>query len=341
MAPHWPQKAVLHDHGDGSATLLNILPRLFKISDKPFPFSTEPEIMAREVREWFKSDRDIVERFSVTTGVLQNPETLYLFGKNYVCQKTSMGHEYCEMTIAPQYHTFGDLTEVEAVAALIEGIKSGERLCPRTEVNILFSIGREVDPERAVQLVDIAGQCDRDYVVGIGLVCDEAAHPPEKHVQMFKRAKELGFKTTCHAGEWVSTSPDFEKDLPNLIKNVLTAICKLGVDRVGHAIGLPYDIGLMRVVAERKIGIEGCPGSNFASKLIPDTKYLKIRKMLQYGIRYSLNPDDDLFLPTLNETFALCDDAYHFSQEERKMLQLNAWITKFGNRKQHDLNFAS
>lgn len=336
LAPHWPQEVVLHDHGDGSATLLNILPRLFKISGKPFPFSVEPEIMAREVRDWFRSDRDIVERFSVTTGVLQDPKALYFFGKNYVCRKTFLGYRYCEMTIAPQYHIFGGLTEVEVVAALIEGIKSGEMICPQTEVNILFSIGREVSPYEAVRLVNAAAECDRDYVVGIGLVCDEAAHPPEKHIAMFERAKELSFKTTCHAGEWVCGSgqqADFHRDLPGLIKNVRTAIFDLGADRIGHAIGLPYDPELMKIVVDRQIGIEGCPGSNLASGLIPDTSCLKIREMLEAGVLYSLNPDDDLFLPTLDETFQLCDGEYHFTEEEIQKLMINAWKTKFGNRK--------
>lgn len=338
MAPHWPQKAVLHDHGDGSATLLNILPRLFRISNKPFPFSMKLEIMTREVRDWFRSDRDIVERFSVTTGVLQNPEALYLFGKNYVCQKTYLGYEYCEMTIAPQYHVFDGLTEAEAVAALIEGIKSGERLCPQTEVNILFSIGREVTPEKAVQLVNIAGWCNRDYVVGVGLVCDEATHPPEKHIPMFKRAKELGLKTTCHAGEWVcgaGQQPDFYRDLPGLMKNVRTAIFDLGVDRIGHAIGLPYDSELMKIVVDKQIGIEGCPGSNFSSGLIPDMRCLKIRRMLNLGMLYSIHPDDDLFLPTLDETFRLCDAEYGFTEDEKTALKLNAWLARFGNRKNH------
>ncbi len=338
-APHWHQTAVLHDHGDGSMTLLNILPRLFEISGKQFPFSREPEVMAREVRDWFKSDRDIVERFSVTTGVLQNPEALYLFGKNYVCQKTSVGYTYCEMTIAPQYHVFNGLKEVEVVNALIEGIKSGERLCPQTEVNILFSIGREVSPEEAVRLVNAAGECDRDYVVGIGLVCDEANHPPEKHIAMFKRAKELGFKTTCHAGEWVCGSgqqADFNRDLPGLIKNIRTAVFDLEVDRIGHAIGLPYDSGLMRAVIGRHIGIEGCPGSNFSSGLIPNTECLKISKMLAVGVLYSMHPDDDLFLPNLDETFQLCDSEYNFTEGEKWRLYLNAWSTRFGNRKMHE-----
>jgi len=339
MLPHWFQEAVLHDHGDGSVTLLNILPQLFRISGRPFPFSIEPEIMAREVREWFTSGRDIVERFSVTTGVLQSYEALYLFGKNYVCRRASEGYEYCEMTIAPQYHTFSGLTEAEVVAAVIEGIKSGESIHPRAEVNLLFSIGREASPEKAVRLVNVAGRCDRDYVVGIGLVCDEAAHPPEKHVPMFRRAKALGFKTTCHAGEWVcepGQQADFHRDLPGLIKNIRTAVFGLGADRIGHAIGLPYDPELMKVVVDRQIGVEGCPGSNFASGLIPDTKCLRIREMLEAGVLYSLNPDDDLFLPTLAETFQLCDREYRLTADEKMALRLNALLTKFGNRKLHE-----
>ena len=156
---------------------------------------------------------------------------------------------------------------------------------------------------------------------------------------MFKRAKELGFKTTCHAGEWCHNPAlghaDWEIDKFWLLRNIRTAVYDLEVDRLGHAIPLAYDRHLIRAVFERSIGVEGCPASNLVSGLIPNTQYLEIRELLEAGILYSLNPDDDLFMPVLDEVFKTCNDEYSFTEEEKAKLINNAWISKFGNRKEH------
>lgn len=332
----WPQRVLLHDHLDGSMAMMPALPVLFAKSGKKYPFAGTLSEQYAQVKALFNNAQiNIVEKFANTTGVMQSWETLALAAETYVSVRALQGYSYCEAMIAPQYHTFGGLTVPEVVAALIEGIKRGEEKYPTVEVNLIFAVGREIDPDLAVRLVDATGNCDRNYVVGIGLACDEAAHPPDKHIPMFKRAKELGFKTTCHAGEWVSTTPDFDRNLPVLLQNIHIALHTLQVDRIGHAIPLAYNDELIRHCIRYGIGIEGCPGSNLASKLIPNTSYLKIRKLLSLGVLYSLNPDDDLFLPTLDETFRLCDNEYNFSSKERELLLRNAWATRFGSRKKH------
>lgn len=336
MPNSWPQEVLLHDHGDGSVTILPILKKLFHYAGKKLPFDgdCDLETLHQRVKDWFHNPQiDIVTKFSLTTGVLQNYGALSLFAEQYVNYRAEQGLKYAEMTIAPQYHTSMGLGIKKVVEALINGIKQGEKNHPEFEANIIFSIGREVGSEESLKLVDLAGECDCDYVVGVGLVCDEASHPPEKHKAMFLRAKELGFHTTCHAGEWVNNDPNFERDLPLLIKNVRTAVLDLKVDRVGHAIGLAYDPELVRIVVDRGTGIEGCPGSNYASGLIPNTNCLKIRKLLEAGVVYSLHPDDDLFLPDLQATFQLCDKEYRFTEEEKQKLMQNAWLVKFGRRK--------
>ncbi len=334
--PYWQQEVLLHDHLDGSFTLASVIPQLFELSGKKYPFNRHGDVH-NDIAKLFKDPHiNIVDKFSNTTGVMQSRETLSLAAENYVRVRARQGFKYCEATIAPQYHIFGGLTIAEVVESLIEGIKSGESKFTDIEVNLLFTVGREVSSEEAVRLINIANECDRDYVVGIGLVCDEAANPPEKHTLMFKRAKELGFKTTCHAGEWCHLhpqKPDWERDKNWLIRNIRVAIYDLQVDRIGHAIPLAYDPFLVDAIVERKIGIEGCPGSNLVSGLIPNTSYLKVRDLLKAGVLYSLNPDDDLFMPSLSEVFQMCNDEYHFTDEEKKKLLLNPWLTRFGNRK--------
>ena len=349
---NWPQTALLHDHLDGSRPLLSILPYLSKLSGQKYPFDQRAR-HHEQIINWFKNPQiDLVKKFSVTTGVMQSTETITLAAKTYVQVRAGQGFKYCEATVAPQYHVFGGLSEKEVVQAFIEGIKQGEKEFPDVEVNLLFTVGREVEPERGIELVEIAGQCDRNYVVGVGLVCDEGAHPPAKHGPMFKRAKQLGFKTTCHAGEWCHLPLPFRKGEKMieieewesyqriLLDNIYVAVFQIEVDRIGHAIPLAYDRAIFRgqllqTIIEKNIGVEGCPGSNFSSGLIPHTRYLCIKELLESGVIYSLNPDNDLFMPDTNEVFQICNAEYHFTEEEKQKLLRNPWLSRFGNRKEH------
>jgi len=237
---HWPQTALLHDHLDGSRPLLNILPELARLSGDRYSFDPTKDHHG-QIKRWFDNPlRDMPEKFSITTGVMQTPETLRLASRTYVRHRALQGLKYCEATIAPQYHTFKGLTEKEVIQALIEGIKKGENEFPDIEVNLIASVGREVSPEESVRLVEAFAECDRGYVPGIGLVCNEAENPPEKHELMFRRAKELGFKTTCHAGEWCDMPMFFQErhfDLKawkayntQLLRNIYTAVFMLEVD---------------------------------------------------------------------------------------------------------------
>jgi adenosine deaminase len=313
------------------------------MNGKNFPFSPSPKKYGQEVRLLFRNPGiNIVERFSNTTGLMQSPETISIASRVYTAGRAQEGYRYCEMTVAPQYHTFNGLTEAEVVGALIQGIKRGEEEFPDIEVDLLFTIGREVESQEAVRLVnaaaEAAGRYGAEYVAGIGLACDEASHPPEKHAAMFKRAKELGFRTTCHAGEWVNV-PDCENNArraelsrPQLLKNMAVALYDLGVDRIGHAIPLPYGRDLLSYVVSRKIGIEWCPGSNFASGLIPDVHYLRMPDLISCGVLGCINADDDLFLPDMDEVVRLCG----FTARQLLQMEKNAWATRFGHRKHNN-----
>src|SRR3989338_4626455 len=349
-APYCGLDTVNHLHLDGSEGLIPIFYDLHRLSRKPFNLDPRKELKPQIIQLFNNPHQGIVEVFKTTTDILQNPVTLFLATEQCVIFYARGGLKYVELMIAPQYLTRGDriwpkgLSIKEAIETIIEGIKSGEDKAKLEgsdiEVNLLISAGREISSEEAVSLVNIAGTCDHHYVVGIGLVCDEAGHPQEKHIPMFKRAKEWGFKTTCHAGEWTTISPNFEKNIPLLLKNVKTAVTDLGADRIGHATALAYDKELVKIIVDKNIGIEGCPVSNLTCKVIPDLKSLKIRQLLEAGVLYSLNPDDDIFMPNLDEAFQLCNDVYRFTLEEKQQMRLNAWKTRFGNRKPAPKNIA-
>ena len=155
---------------------------------------------------------------------------------------------------------------------------------------------------------------------------------------MFRRATELDLKKACHADEWVHHSnqePNFRKDLPLLLKNAWTAVFNLQIDRGEHFRSLAYDHELTKIIIDKSIAITGCPSSYITSELLPnnDVRHLMLRELLDKGVLYSINPDDDLFMEDVHETFERCDDAYHFTQDEKTKLRMNAWNSRFGRRK--------
>jgi adenosine deaminase len=331
---------LLHDHMDGCLLLLPHLLELYRLSGKTFPFDPSMDTYPSQVRASFRNAPDIVEAFKTTTGVMQSKEALRLAAYAYTTGRAKQGYQYCEVTIAPQYHTFGGLTEVEVVGALIEGIKKGETEFPQIEVNILFTVGREVDPKEGVRLVNAAYEAaqryDGSYIAGIGLACAEPGNPPEKHTPLFRRAGQLGFKTTCHAGEWVkepcSDPAQFaEENRNDLLYNMWIAVADIGVQRIGHAIPLAYDRLLREYVINNDVGIEWCPGSNLSSGLIPNFEYLRMPELLDAGVMGCINPDDDLFMPDMDEI--VC--AGTFSDENLACMERNAWFMRFGHRKNH------
>ena len=334
----------LHNHLDGSYPMLSVLPELWRLThgrSKPYPFNPWSN-HHNQIKSWFNNPLkgDIVKKFSITTGVMQDMDTLYIAAKNFVEMRARQGFKYCEMIIAPQYHVFLGLSVKQVIGALIRGIKRAEMSYPGIEACLVLGIGREVSPEKAVELILEFGECeDREYIAGMTLVCDEAKNPPEKHKGAFSIAKILRFKTACHTGEWVhdpdNQEPDLHKDMPLLLKNCWTAVSELKVDRLEHARPLAYSIDLMKVVKDRNIGITSCPGSYACSGLLPnnDFKVLKLSDSLDFNLLITLDSDDDLFMDDINDVLAKCNQAYKFNDEQRLKLRLNAWKMRFGRRK--------
>lgn len=341
-APYWPQTALLHDHGDGAHPIGSILVQLQMMAG----MKINPRIDYRQVyrQRFLDVHSNIIEAFSHINKLLQTWDALYLAGWNHVVVRAKQGFRYDEVMFAPQYHCFGGLTPKEVVEAIVSGIKTAEREHPNMEVNLLFAIGRELRPSKAIQLLKVMEQCERNYVVGANIVCDENKFPPERHRETIEYADSAEINLDVHVSEWVrrpKQPPDFQRDLPMLKKNlkvVLDLFKKFkskAKRRVGHGIALPYNQDLMKFVIDEQIGITGCPGSNLQGKNIPNLGALKIREMLEQEVIWSMNPDDDFFQPDLNEVFQACNDEYRFTEEEKRKLLRNPWLSRFGNRKEH------
>lgn len=341
---------LLHDHGDGASPIKEILPWLFRENSKLVPQDID---LVEVVRSKFTDPHgNIIEAFSNTTGLLQNEDTLYEFARNHVIERSRQGIRYDEFILAPHYHLFGGFNneaKTEPIRAMtrvintvVAGIKAGEMICPEIETNLIVGIGRELPVDKAIEVLKALEKSDRNYVVGANLVCDESAFPPELHSETFQYADAGEINFEFHASEWVRKPgqlPNFIRDLPMLLKNLAVVLGLYAKSksktkkRIGHGIALPYSPRLLERAIDHQIGVTGCPGSNLQGHNVPNLEALVIKSVLKCGLLWSMNPDDDFFQPDINEVFSMCDEIYHFTEEEKLKMRVNAWKTRFGNRK--------
>lgn len=349
-----------HDHMDGAITNLEKIPEYYRLSGLELPpqiqsFQNLAELK-QKVIAWYRNPQiDIVTKFGLLTNVLQNKDTLFLFGHQYTKVRAGQGIKYCEGTFAPQYHTRGDnkskakLTEKEAVEVVLEGMKAAEKEHTDIEPNMLVAIGREIidkkhlewgGVERAKRIIDVMANGDRSRMVGMSLVCDEAKYPPNLHTEIFDYANERGIPTDCHAGEWADLpgeDPESEEVHKRLLENQRFAVYRLKIKRGSHFRLLARDPELCRYMRDNNIGVSSCPGSYMYSGLIKSTRELGLNFLLGIGVKVSLNPDDDLFMDGIDNVYWMCDKEYKFNLQERQLLRMNAWNTRFGHRKEHKI----
>jgi adenosine deaminase len=304
-----------HDHIDGSAGLADVIQDLYRIAGKPFPFAS-----VDAWRAFFKDPHeDIVARFASGTSVMQSFEALEMAGYAYGRRRASEGYLYVEARFAPQYHCGGGLGLHEATEGMVRGLKKAQARYPIT-IMPTICIGREADAETGMAIARVALEYDGE--VALDMACDEANHPPEKHLPAYKLTFGSNVKRTCHAGEWVKREPAASYRA-RMLANVRTAVYDLKCHGLGHAIPLPDDPELVAYCAQNGIRVEGNPLSNVACGCIADVRELRIDELLDAGIIYTLNADDDLFLPTMDEVVAACDAAYGFTPGQWAQLEAN------------------
>ena len=99
-------------------------------------------------------------------------------------------------------------------------------------------------------------------------------------------AKEAGLKLTSHAGEWCG------------VQSVRDTINDLGVQRIGHGVQSIDDQELVKMLVDKGIVLEVCPGSNVFLGVYPTLSSHPIKRLRDQGVRVTISTDDPPFFRT-------------------------------------------
>ena len=149
-------------------------------------------------------------------------------------------------------------------------------------------------------------------IIGIGIGGSEHLYPPEPFAPVYQAARDLGLRTSAHAGE--TAGPE----------SIRGAVETLGVDRIGHGIAAIRDPDVMALLAERGVPIELCPLSNVATGSIARIEDHPVRQFWDAGLMLTVNTDDPgMFHNSLTDEYTMLHETFGFTVPEIRTLILN------------------
>lgn len=305
-------KAELHLHIEGS-----LEPELmFELAQRngiAIPFATVDEV--RQAYD-FSNLQDFLDIYYQGMGVLQTEQDFFDLTIAYLERAKADNVRHVEIFFDPQGHTERGIAFETAIGGILRALDEGEaRLGISNRLIMCFL--RHLDEESALQsLADAEPWLSR--IAGVGLDSSEIGHPPSKFRRAFAAARDKGMKLVAHAGE--EGPPEY----------VWEALDLLRIDRIDHGNRALEDGQLVeRIVADGQT-LTVCPLSNLKLCVIEDIADSPIRRMLDLGIRATVNSDDPAYFGGyVNANFHAVAEALDLSIDEIATLARNSFAGSF------------
>ena len=195
------------------------------------------------------------------------------------------GAIYGEVFVAPDIAADSGIAYDDYVGGLGEGIAAAETEAGIVGRMIVIAV-RHLGPQRAQAMAATAAANPHPLVTGFGLAGDETMHHPRDFAPAFAIAREAKLGLTAHAGELAGP------------ESVTAALDHLGVGRIGHGVRAIEDPAVVGRLAADKVVLELCPSSNVALKLYPDIARHPFRRLMEAGVRVTINSDDPPYFGT-------------------------------------------
>ena len=213
----------------------------------------------------------------------------------------------------PRY--VGQLGSAEEVLEIV--IDEGQRAAAVRDIGCgwIVSALRDFDPAQAVELAELAAKYAASGVVAFGLAADEALYPPEPFAEAFGIARDAGLISAPHAGELAGPA------------SVYGALDALGARRICHGVRALEDPALVERLAADEVVLDVCPTSNVMLAVVASIEEHPLVKLLDAGVRCSLNGDDPLlFGPGLLAEYELVRDTMGLADEQLAQLARSSLV---------------
>jgi adenosine deaminase len=270
-------KAELHLHIEGSLEP----EQMFAFARRnriDIPFRSVEELRAAYS---FTRLQDFLDIYYQGANVLRTEQDFHDLAFAYFDRAHADGVRHAEIFFDPQTHTDRGLPFRIAAEGLLAGMRAAEERFGVTSKLILCFL-RHLDESAAFHTLQEAEPW-LDRIAGVGLDSSEVGHPPEKFARVFAAAGAEGLKRVAHAGE--EGPPDYVREALDL----------LHVDRLDHGNRAMEAPDLVTRLARSGVTLTVCPLSNLKLCVVKDMDTHPIPKMLEKGLRATVNSDDPAY----------------------------------------------
>jgi aminodeoxyfutalosine deaminase len=278
-------KAELHLHLEGSIQPATVC----ALTARHGVVMTEEEVRQRYS---YRNFSGFIEAFKWVTSFLREPQDYALIVRDLAEHLLTQNVVYAEVTLSIGVMLLRKQRPEANFEAILRATDPFESRGLR--FRWIFDAARQFGADAAMEVVESARRCASKKLVAFGIGGDELSIPTEAFRPAYEKAAEIGLHRLMHAGEVGG---------PETIRE---AIELLGAERIGHGIAAIHDPDLMDLLAERRIPLEVCPGSNLktgalALQLRNEEVQIEnhpLPKFLRRGIPVVLSTDDPAMFHT-------------------------------------------
>jgi adenosine deaminase/aminodeoxyfutalosine deaminase len=245
---------------------------------------------------------------------LTSPEDYALIARALFDRLHSEGVTYAEVNLSA-----GMILWKQQEFAPIYNALAREAGRSRVAIRWILDAVRQFGADAAKPVFDLAAERLNDGVVAIGIGGSEERGPAAWFSDLYREARDLGLRLTCHAGETAG---------PRSVWDALA----IGAERIGHGTRSIEDPRLIEHLRENSIPLEVCITSNVRTGAVASLAEHPVRRLFEAGVPIVLNTDDPaLFGCTLTGEYELASREFGFTQEELEQLARNSFRYAFAH----------
>ncbi|HIP48007.1 MAG TPA: adenosine deaminase [Lutibacter sp.] len=301
-------KAELHIHIEGTFEP-ELLFKIAKRNNISIPFKSVDEL--RKAYE-FDCLQDFLDIYYQGAKVLQTEEDFYDLTYTYFEKCAVQNVKHTEIMFDPQTHTERGV----AFDTVINGIS---KACEAAQNNfgissfLIMSYLRHMTEEEAFETLKQSLPY-KDKIKAIGLDSSEKGNPPSKFQKVFEASIKEGYIPLAHAGE--EGDADYIWEALDLLK----------IARIDHGNNALQDPELIQEIINRDIALTVCPLSNKALQVVPDLKNHPLKKMMDLGLKVTINSDDPAYFGgQVNQNYIEIQEALDLTKREIYQLAANSF----------------
>jgi adenosine deaminase len=259
----------------------------------------------------FSCLQDFLDIYYAGASVLLYEKDFYDLTMAYFkhCAEENVVHT--EIMFDPQTHTKRGIS----FGTVINGIqKAREDAQEKYGISslLIMSYLRHLSEEDAFETLEQSLPY-KHLIKAVGLDSSEKGNPPSKFQKVFEASVKEGYVPVAHAGE------------EGPAEYIWEALDLLKISRIDHGNNCLTDEVLVKKLVDEKIALTVCPLSNLELKVVDDLKDHPLKKMLNLGLKATVNSDDPAYFGGyMNANFLQTAEALDLTQEEIKTLVKNS-----------------